>query len=48
MKQFIIRNSKGRPIAGVFTPLHDMEQAQRVLRQWQYNYPQETFHIEAK
>ena len=48
MKQFIIRNSKGRPIAGLFMPLRDMEQAQRVLTQWQYNYPQETFHIEAK
>ena len=48
MKQFIIRNSKGRPIAGVFMPLRDMAQAERVLRQWQYNYPQETFHIEAK
>ena len=48
MKQFIIRNSKGRLIAGVFMPLRDMEQAQRVLTQWQYNYPQETFRIEAK
>jgi len=47
MKQFIIRNSKGRPIAGLFMPLRNMEQAQRVLRQWQYNYPQETFHIES-
>ena len=48
MKQLVIRNSKGRLIAGVFMPLRDMEQAQRVLTQWQYNYPQETFHIEAK
>ena len=47
MKQFIIRNSKGRLIAGVFMPLRNMEQAQRVLAQWQYNYPQEKFHIEA-
>ena len=47
MKQFIIRNSKGRPIAGLFMPLRNMEQAQRVLAQWQYNYPQETFHIES-
>ena len=48
MKQFIIRNSKGRLIAGLFMPMRNMEQAQRVLRQWQYNYPQETFYIEAK
>jgi hypothetical protein len=47
MKQFIIRNSKGRPIAGVFMPLKNREQAERVLAQWQYNYPQETFHIES-
>ena len=48
MKQLVIRNSKGRLVAGLFMPMRDMEQAQRVLRQWQYNYPQETFHIEAK
>ena len=47
MEQFVIRNSKGRLIAGVFMPLRDMEQAQRVLAQWEYNYPQETFHIES-
>ena len=48
MKQLVIRNSKGRLVAGLFMPMRDMEQAQRVLRQWQYNYPQETFHIESK
>ena len=48
MKQLVIRNSKGRLVAGLFMPMRDMEQAQRVLAQWQYNYPQETFHIEAK
>ena len=47
MDQFVIRNSKGRLIAGLFMPLDNMEQAQRVLAQWQYNYPQETFHIES-
>ena len=47
MEQFVIRNSKGRLIAGVFMPLRNMEQAERVLAQWQYNYPQETFHIES-
>jgi hypothetical protein len=48
MDQFVIRNSKGRLIAGLFMPLKNMEQAQRVLAQWEYNYPQEKFHIEAK
>jgi hypothetical protein len=31
----------------VFVPLKNREQAERVLAQWQYNYPQETFHIES-
>jgi len=47
MEQFVIRNSKGRLIAGLFMPLNCLKQAQRVLAQWQYNYPQETFHIES-
>ena len=48
MEQFIIRNSKGRLIAGLFMPLQTIEFAQRVLAEWQHNYPQETFHIESK
>ena len=48
MEQFVICNSKGRLIAGLFMPLRNMAQAQRVLAQWEYNYPQETFHIEAR
>ena len=47
MEQFVIRNSKGRLIAGLFMPLKNLEQAERVLAQWEYNYPQEKFHIEA-
>jgi hypothetical protein len=47
MEQFVIRNSKGRLIAGLFMPLKNIAQAERVLAQWQYNYPQEKFHIEA-
>ena len=48
MEQFVIRNSKGRLIAGLFMPLQTIEFAQRVLAEWQHNYPQETFHIESK
>jgi hypothetical protein len=47
MKHFVIRNSKGRLIAGLFMPLKTIKMAQRVLAQWEYNYPQETFHIES-
>ena len=48
MDQFVIRNSKGRLIAGLFMPLQTIEMAQRVMAEWQYNHPQETFHIEAR
>ena len=48
MKQLVIRNSKGRLIAGLFTPFRTMEQAQRVLAEWQERMPNESFHIEAK
>ena len=48
MKQLVIRNSKGRLVAGLFVPFRDMEQAQRVMAEWEDNYPQETFYIEAK
>ena len=48
MENFVIRNSKGRLIAGLFMPLKNRAHAERVLAQWQYNYPQESFHIESR
>lgn len=46
---FIIRRKRdNRPIAGIFMTIKTIEQAQRTLEQWQYNYPTETFYIEEK
>jgi hypothetical protein len=44
---FVIRRTRDqRPIAGIFTQIKTPAMAERILAQWQHNYPQETFHIE--
>jgi hypothetical protein len=44
---FIIRRTRDqRPIAGIFIPIRSKTMAERILAEWQHNYPQETFHIE--
>lgn len=45
--QYIVRRSRdNRPIAGVFIAIRTETLAERILAEWQHNYPTETFHIE--
>ena len=46
-EQYIIRRTRDRrPIAGIFMPIQTTTMAQRILEEWQANYPSETFHVE--
>ena len=42
----IRRQKDNRPIAGIFTPIKTITMAERVLAQWEYNWPEEIFFIE--
>ena len=46
-EQYIVRRTRDRrPIAGIFNPIHSLTMAERILAEWQANYPTETFHVE--
>jgi hypothetical protein len=46
-EQYIIRRTRDqRPIAGVFMPIYTQSIAERILAEWQANYPTDTFHVE--
>lgn len=46
-EQYIVRRKRDqRPIAGVFMPIHSQSMAERILAEWQANYPTDTFQIE--
>lgn len=45
--QYIVRRTRDqRPIAGIFIAIRSEAMAQRILAEWQENYPQEAFHVE--
>ena len=45
--QYIVRRTRDqRPIAGIFMPICSQAIAERILAEWQVNYPTETFHVE--
>lgn len=45
--QYIVRRTRDqRPIAGIFIAIRSEAMAQRILEEWQENYPTETFHVE--
>jgi ornithine cyclodeaminase/alanine dehydrogenase-like protein (mu-crystallin family) len=45
--QYIVRRTRDqRPIAGIFVAIRSQAMAERILAEWQANYPTETFHVE--
>ena len=43
---YIRRLKDNRLIAGLFMPIETKELANRILKQWQHNCPNETFYIQ--
>ena len=43
---YIRRLKDNRLIAGLFMPIETKELANRILKHWEHNYPNETFYIE--
>ena len=44
--KYVIRRNSGRIVSGVFSSIDTLAMAQRLLSEWQHNYPNENFRIE--
>jgi len=45
---YVRRLKDNRLVAGLFLPLKTKEIANRMLKQWQYNFPNDEFFIEER
>lgn len=45
MTMYQIKTESGRPVAGIFIPINNLDIAERIKAEWQHNYPCTNFVI---